>query len=168
MGWYGGIDVGFEGGLAALEPETGDMSVEVMPTLHFPKTKRVLDFDGILRWVRSREWELILIEKATAMPKQGVVSTGRFLEGFGILQMACHACEVPYEIVHSKTWKNSVLTGTAKDKVAAVQHCQRRWPGIDLRKSDRARKAHDGLADALCIAEYASQRRRAAQWQNAM
>ena len=46
-----------------------------------------------------------------------------------------------------------VLLGLTHDKAGAVQFCTARWPQTDL-VLPRCRVPHDGIADALCLAEY--------------
>lgn len=45
--------------------------------------------------------------------------------------------------------------GRKKDtKATSLNAAKRLWPDADLRKSDRAKKWHDGIVDAALIAEY--------------
>ena len=70
----------------------------------------------------------------------------------GILE----ALGIPYRLVTPQAWKKTVLAGTTKDKSAAVQFCRRAFPGVSLTPG-RKRVPHDGMADALCLAEYGRQ-----------
>lgn len=158
--WFGGIDVGFGGGLAALDPSRGLAEVIPMPTLRVTsrksKNQTVLDLDKILDWVCSRAWGSVAVEKSQSMPGQGIVSTGRYMEGFGQLQGLLFAGGASYFLAPPKEWQRRVLGASSSDKSVAIAHCQNKWPGASLLKTTRSRKPSDGMADALCIAEFAA------------
>ena len=52
-----------------------------------------------------------------------------------------------------KDWKRVVLAGTARDKEAAIEYVAKRFPTVDMFPG-RRRKAADGIADAVCIADW--------------
>jgi len=87
------------------------------------------------------------------MPKQGLSSTFTFGKGYGMIQGIMAALGVRYELVSPQKWKGVILAGTAKDKLAAIAWCRRAYPGADLVPRG-CRVAHDGISDAICIAEY--------------
>ena len=93
------------------------------------------------------------VEKCHSMPGQGVKSMFSFggaYEGiFGLLA----GLQISARIVPPQAWKKAILAGTAKDKPAAIAYCRRRWPSVSL-IPEGCRVAHDGMADALCIAAY--------------
>ncbi|MCK6488469.1 MAG: Holliday junction endonuclease [Planctomycetes bacterium] len=95
----------------------------------------------------------VCLEKVGAMPKQGVSSTFRFGTGWGMVRGVCAALGIPVVLVMPTQWKKQVLLGLPHDKDGAVQFCASRWPQTDLVLSG-CRVPHDGLADALCLAEY--------------
>lgn len=94
---------------------------------------------------------LVVLEKVHSMPGQGVKSVFTFGEGYGRLQGMCQTLKIRYEFVAPSTWKSLVLRGTKKDKDAAINYAQRRYPEINLTPGQK-KKPHDGLAEALCIA----------------
>jgi len=67
------------------------------------------------------------------------------------------ALEIPYQLVSARTWQKSMLAGTsgADTKQRSILAAGRLFPGVNLKRSARARKADDGIADALLLAEYA-------------
>jgi crossover junction endodeoxyribonuclease RuvC len=95
----------------------------------------------------------VCLEKVGAMPKQGVASTFRFGTGWGMVRGVCAALGMPVMLVMPTQWKKQVLLGLPHDKDGAVQFCASRWPQTDL-VLPGCRVPHDGLADALCLAEY--------------
>ena len=109
-------------------------------------------------WLRSpagcRRIELAVIEAVGPMPRQGVASTFRFGYGFGLWMGVLAALRIPHQAVAPQAWKRVVLAGTAKDKAAAIAFAARRHPDVSLLATPRSRVPHDGLADAVCLAEY--------------
>ena len=149
---YIGIDPGMEGGIGWVG---GVENAMPMPTI---KTKpRSLDLPAVKELFISLKfaWKnvYVTIEKAQAMPKQGVVSMFNYGMAYGQLLGVLAALNIPYIEVRPTEWKNKVLKGTKKDKPAAVKYCKMRYPEIDLLPGKK-QKPHDGMADAICLAEY--------------
>lgn len=94
------------------------------------------------------------VEKAHAMPKQGVTSMFKFGMAYGGILALLEHIEIETHIVTPQAWKKAVLAGTAKDKAAAIAYCHRRWPKLNLLATPKPRVPHNGMADALCIAAY--------------
>jgi hypothetical protein len=66
------------------------------------------------------------------------------------------ALGVPHEFVPPKTWQKPMHMGTpaASTKERSILAARRVFPGQDLRRSPRARNDHDGIAEALLLAEF--------------
>ena len=97
----------------------------------------------------------VFIEEARVQPVSG--KRASFTTGlcYGLFQGICSALRLPYEIVAPKTWQKELLKGLATDtKVASVMYCLRKYPKEDWTATERSRKPHDGLTDAMCIAIY--------------
>lgn len=79
--------------------------------------------------------------------------------GFGALLQGLACAGVPHVVVAPKTWQKpygiSGLRGPIKPQaaVAAARH----FPGVDLRATPRCRVPHEGLVDALLIADWLRQ-----------
>ncbi len=147
-----GVDPGQSGGLAVL-----DESGQCVYTAPMPLAGKDVDFGDIARQVRCLEVTAAICEKAQAMSKKGVQGvTGAFKFGvnYGGLLGLFAALQVPLRVVTPQAWKKVILVGTSKDKDAAISYCRRAWPSESLLATPRSRVPHDGLADALCIAEY--------------
>ncbi len=150
-----GIDPGLRGGVAALDPAGAVVSLWPMPVaggeVH---AAGLADLLRSLRCLDShQDIGRVCLEKVGAMPKQGVSSTFRFGTGWGMVRGVCAALGMPVVLVMPTQWKKQVLLGLPHDKDGAVQFCASRWPQTDLVLSG-CRVPHDGLADALCLAEY--------------
>lgn len=145
-----GIDPGLSGGIAYISP-TGGHDARPMPL-----AGNEIDGHEIAAQIKAVMPDVVILEKVHAMPKQGVSSTFKFGMGYGIVIGVCEALGIPYRLVTPKAWKKTVLAGTKKDKDAAISFVRRAYPSIDLTPG-RKRVPHDGMADAICIAEYGRQ-----------
>lgn len=139
---YLGFDPGKDGAMAVVGPH-------LIPS--------VLAFDkaAYLREIRSlaQQFELFaVVEHVGAMPGQGVTSCFSFGESFGWLQGALDALGVPYELVRPQRWKKAF--SCTSDKNTSIEVAKRLFPGVDLRRTPNCRKPHDGICEALLMAEY--------------
>lgn len=152
-----GIDPGLTGGIAIIQ-DNAPVWVRPMPTLPSPKGKgRVLDRSMIVNLIRDEldNRPRVYIERQQPMPKQGIVSTGVTMEGYGWLQGMCEALLIPLNIVPAKHWQREMLNGvsTGDTKAASIVQAGRLFPGVNLRPTERSKPSH-GMSDALLIAEY--------------
>ena len=93
--------------------------------------------------------DLVALEKVSAFPLMGKVACFAFGDGYGQLRAVLRAWHISYVLVPPKRWRAAILDGLPKGKEASVLYCQRKYPHLNIRKTQ------DGLADAICIAEYA-------------
>ena len=148
-----GIDPGLNGGLAFLDDELKVLALYVMPTI----AGKDYDIQAIKNLLVSVRPDLATIETQIALPGQGLSSTLQTGKGFGILLGLMAGLDIPHQVIGAKQWQNKLYTGVsakldtkAKSEIIA----KRLFPKLDFRRSERATKAHDGLTDAACIAEY--------------
>ena len=142
---YIGIDPGKNGGIAILSDTIPDVTVRVFSEdelLHICKT---------FRKTFNEDCKCVL-EKVNAMPGQGVVSMFNFGQNYGFIQGVLKAYEIPYELVTPQKWKKEF--SCTSDKNTSIEVCKRLFPYVSLKATDRCRKDHDGMAEALLIAEY--------------
>lgn len=142
-----GIDPGQGGGIAIIGEDFQTASWVM------PMAGKEIDGHAVANYLRGLPPSTVFIEKVHAMPKQGVSSTFKFGMGYGLVIGVCEALGIPYRLVTPQAWKKVVLAGTTKDKDAAVSFVRRAYPGVDLTPGKK-RVPHDGIADAVCIAEY--------------
>ena len=170
-----GIDPGLRGGMALITSfESGPvLDIEVIATPILPaqsktiggKSRRVsrdrYDIPAIAR--KFGEWYMgcafVFIETPIPLPptiKAGSLAQFQRGVGYGWAWMLT-ALGIPFELVHPRTWQSKMLKGLPKNdtkKQSSIIACQRLCPAVDLRRSERSRVPHDGLAEALLIAEY--------------
>jgi hypothetical protein len=175
-----GIDPGLGGGLAAvLTPTTPNHTVgrgvehylaRAMPVRpHYSGKGNEVDTDTIERWLWSlplrRDGEpledvKVYIERVGNVPvkgrKQGGMSMFTFGDGFGCLRTAVRNADFPVDYVQPQAWQKVVLAGMSRKnpKRAALSFVSRRFRNLDLKATERSKGPHEGIVDALCIAEY--------------
>jgi len=160
-----GIDNGLDGGLVFLT-EAGEVLVKyVMPTLALKGSKREIDMAKLRDYLTlplgvGTDGELVdlshvFLERAQAMPGQGVSSMFSIGHGYGINKGLLAGLQIPFTIVSPQVWQREMFKGLPKEgKDTTRIVCQRIWPKDDWRASERCKVAHDGLCDAALIAEY--------------
>lgn len=156
---YIGIDVGKKGAIARVSAK-GECRVYPQPLLG--KQPDECAMANFLRYGNTGGTEPVghyrraYIEKAQAMPKQGVTSMFSYGTLFGMWRGMLVALGIPYEIIPPRTWQKVMLSGVQRDdtKAASILVAKRLFPGVNLLPTPKCRKHSDGMADALNIAEY--------------
>ncbi len=149
-----GIDPGSSGGIAIIWAD-GRAQAFAMPYDHG-------DYDeAALRSMMDMEGEqaFAVLEKVHAMPKQGVSSSFTFGAGWGLIRGLLSGLQVPYMLVTPQAWQKVMLAGEEhKDrkerKDSAVRVARRLFPDVSLLPTPKCKKASDGMAEALLIAEF--------------
>ena len=145
-----GIDPGLSGGICLLNQATRYVyNLSTMP-------ESIMGFLQLLQGERSNISHCYL-EKAQAMPKQGVSSMFTYGKHFGELIGVLTALAVPFTLVTPHSWQRSIHAGTdahltAKERT--LQAAIRLYPDQTFLAGPRCRKVDFGLVDALMIAEY--------------
>jgi crossover junction endodeoxyribonuclease RuvC len=144
-----GIDPGNEGGIARIDSEGRILALDPMPVIKGGRT----ELDGQAIRAILAVVDAVYLERVNAMKGWGAGSSWRFGSGWGLVQGIAVGLGVPLELVLPKRWQRSILGGESNDKGRAIAWVKRRWPDVDLAPGRRT-KPHDGLADALCLAEF--------------
>ena len=140
---YIGIDPGKNGGIALISDEKA-----------IARTYSDKELIHICKFFTKQfpEQCVCYLENVHAMPGQGVVSMFNFGQNFGFIQGVLSAFEIPYELVTPQKWKKEY--SVTSDKNTSIEVAQRLFPNTNLKATDRCKKDHDGMAEALLIAEY--------------
>lgn len=155
-----GIDPGKSGAIAVRED--GHRSVVPMPLVRSAKGKDEYDLAALYNLFEVNHGDTafahVFIERLWAMPASMGGSAANYSRGYalGILEGMCVALKVPYTLVSPARWQKAMLLGVAGDdtKQRAIIQAQRFFPLVDLRRTERSRKADHGFADALLICEF--------------
>jgi len=149
-----GVDPGLTGGMAWFS--YGMVGVAPMPTLTVDGKREIdaMRFVEVLNHTSTRS-NVVYIEKVHAMPNQGVSSMFTFGRAFGELIGAVKATGARFELVSPKTWQKTFHLGDEGDpKTRSLSAAQRRYPDVDLLATERSKKPHSGIVDALGIMHY--------------
>ena len=136
-----GIDVGKHGGIAVIR-EDGSVVTSVFDESTYRSVLRTLD-----------DTSLVVVEDVHAMPKQGVTSMFNFGFNKGWIIGLLYACGIPTQLVSPQKWKRAF--GLDNDKQKSIECAMRLYPNANLFATPRCKKPHDGIAEALLMAEYA-------------
>jgi crossover junction endodeoxyribonuclease RuvC len=143
-----GVDPGKNGGIAMIDNG-------LVISYPYSDEKLILCLKGAGSWKQrtpGREVR-ICVEKVGAMPGQGVVSMFNFGKSLGFIEGVIQAFGLSYQLVPPQTWKKEFsLTG---DKSNSIDVCRKLFPGVNLLATERCTKPHDGMAEAILMAEYA-------------
>lgn len=174
-----GIDPGKTGAIVALT-EAGDVLKHITPTIG--TVVDLVALIQILRDLNYKGRDCAdppyaFIEDVHAI--YGSSSGATFDFGFtcGAIQAAVASLCIPYTTVQPKVWQKEVYQGIpevrktpvvikkgnrkgqkkkgARDtKKMSLIAAKRLFPTVDFRKNEQCRKPHDGIVDAILIAEY--------------
>jgi crossover junction endodeoxyribonuclease RuvC len=118
-----------------------------------------------LSWFKSETCNAVCcLEHVGAMPGQGVTSMFSFGQNFGFIQGVLKANGIPFELVRPQKWKKEF--SITADKNTSIEVCKRLFPNVSLRRTDKCTTDHDGMAEALLLAEYARRKLRATEVSN--
>jgi crossover junction endodeoxyribonuclease RuvC len=104
-----------------------------------------------VRRVREQAPRFAVIEKAQAMPKQGVASTFKYGVAYGALCAVTALLEIPAHLVSPRKWKSHFNLDSDKEKSRAL--AIRLWPGCGLFE----RKKDHGRAESALLARYGAE-----------
>lgn len=144
--YYLGVDPGAKGGIALLRDTHLEMAVD------FSKD-RFLDLMAFLS--REQETTRACVERVHSLPHQGVKSTFAFGQSFGWILGALDASEISYQLIEPQRWKKEFTLNSDKKRSIAV--AKQLFPSAMLIPPG-CRTPHDGIAEALLMAEFARRR----------
>ena len=139
---YIGIDPGESGALAMINGESGRTLVRPFDSEEYNTALELF----------APEDSFCIVERVSAMPVQGVTVVFNFGRNYGYIQGLLTAHRIPYQLVRPQAWKREF--GCTRDKNTSIAVCKRLFPGVNLKRTERCKKEHDGMAEALLMAEY--------------
>jgi hypothetical protein len=144
---YLGVDPGQKGGLCLLGDDR--MLIEYCK---MPDGKKDIISKLHLWYEKCLGGMCIISERAQTMPKQGIKSAFGYGNHFGIFETSAYWMEIPYHDVAPQTWKKTMHLNS--DKNNAIVLCEKIFPTVNL-IPPKGRVKHDGIAEAILIAEWA-------------
>ena len=96
--------------------------------------------------------DLVIFDPATGAVRMAKVPTTLPNQSGGVLD----AFRIPYELARPQKWKKEF--SCTSDKNTSIEVAQRMFPNADLRRTPKCKGPHDGICEALLMAEYARRR----------
>ncbi len=145
-----GIDPGLKGAVAFLNAG-GVVAVYPMPIQKTPHGD-IADSRELLQLFKCHAGTgLVVVERQQAYPKDRKKSIFTLGRGYGQIEAAINISLLPAIYPLPAEWKKAILKGTKMDKAASIGYCQTKYPSANIKVNG---KPHDGLAEAILIAEY--------------
>lgn len=144
------VDPGITGGLAFYFTAAPNMiAAEDIPT-----AGDMVDGASLGRRIRLMAPDVAVIERVSAMPKQGVSSTFRFGQAYGIAIGVISGLSIPLHYVTPGKWKRHFALGADKEESRA-----RALQLFPERSEAFSRKKDHGRAEAALLARYFAETR---------
>lgn len=142
---YIGIDPGGKGGWTIIH-EDGKVESHIWNDTLFIQDMRSVQASG--------KESCCALEKVGAMPKQGVSSTFKFGEEYGLIQGVLKSLNIPYQTISPQTWKKE-FSLINQDKARSIETAQRLFPEVNFLPTERSKKPSDGMCESALLACYA-------------
>jgi crossover junction endodeoxyribonuclease RuvC len=145
-------DPGLSGGIALI----GENGLIMDP---MPIVGGEIDVSGLKRWfaAHAEEIEIVLLERAQPMPKQGISSAFNYGRGFGRLEATILSLGLAVEYVQPRQWAKVMHAGLPSDlgtKEKSTLAVATLFPAYDFRATDKSKKPHLGMVEAALLAMY--------------
>ena len=165
-----GIDPGKSGALVVLNSQGELMEIHVTPLIgkEYDKHKMAQILSGLQKFITHVALEDVHAIQGPA----GNSSNFEFGRGKGLWEMALCALHIPHTMIQAKEWQKHAWEGVPKQTLptkrisktgAAVEKvdtkatsliaAKRLFPHVKLTATERSSVPHDGIVDALLIAE---------------
>lgn len=143
-----GIDPGKSGGLAVVQSKTNQIPKIIkaikMPTL-IVNTKKIIDISKLKSQLDNIPISVAIIEKAHAMPRQGVTSSFQFGRSYGAVEGLCQIVTSRIDYVLPSVWKKAF--GLSSSKQASLDLAKLKFGNDKIWDI----KSNDGIAEAALI-----------------
>lgn len=146
-----GIDPGHGGSLVVVDMATlHPVAIYDMP-LHELRGRTAIDQVALVDLIsyHRADTRFAIIERVGPAPRQGLASTFRFGEGYGVIQGVLSALNIQFLTVTPQAWKSAI--GATADKNQSRELAMKIFPAA---APHLKRVKDDGRAEALLLASY--------------
>ena len=152
---YIGIDGGLSGALYVLQ-DSKVIDRLIMPILPVGNGRNEYDCNEIISFLMKYPNAVVILEKAQFTPKLGGVSAFSFGKSYGMMIGILSSLKMKYHLVAAKTWQKEMLkdTNAENTKDASAIIAKQLFPKESFLATEKSKKIHSGLTDAILIAEY--------------
>ena len=138
-----GIDPGKKGGIAWITDN--GIAVEAMPDTSLDLWELIEDIVSDIQIIYRQSECMAYLEQVHSSPQMGVKSAFTFGNGFGHLEMALTAANVPFQRIRPQDWQKTLGCMSKGNKNVTKQRAQELFPSIKMTHK---------IADACLIAEF--------------
>ena len=150
-----GIDPGQKGGMVLLSPSGVVIAHKEIPLDTLKDLDKMRLNDYIKDFKKFGEMHVILERILPfAMSAKSCLTFGRHL---GMLEFAFYVEKIPMTLIEAAKWTKEMHQGidaNLKPKVKSSIAVERLFPALNLSFPKNYKKPHEGIVDALLIAEY--------------
>ena len=158
---YVGIDIGKSGGIAVIN-EIGDiLTIRATPTVGGEIS--VAEIADLIRNLTVKD-PMVVLEDVHSIYGSSAKSNFQFGRSLGIMEGVVAAMGCSWAKVAPKTWQKEMWLGVERiakkgksstdTKAMSLIAVNRIFPEANLLPTPRSTKPHDGMVDALLLAEY--------------
>jgi hypothetical protein len=164
-----GVDPGKAGGIAAIDDGGRVLQLATTPLVvvqERKKTREEYDLPAIRELLRAHAAAgpvFVVVEKGQPMPMEKGGTIANFNRGVARgWEWMLSALLMPYELVAPRTWQADMHAGTpgGDTKQRSFLAVHRLFPQVSLRRTSRCSTEHDGMAEALLLAEWGRRKHR--------
>lgn len=143
-----GIDVGTSGAYAILTK-----NIKIIKFKEFDRLKDIkeLCWDEMIKDILEYKISYIAIEKAQAMPKQGVCSMFLYGKVYGEILGIVKTLKIPYFLIKPQEWKKTQCNGMPNEKGSSIVKVKELFPDLG---DYNFLKRHHNICDAILIARH--------------
>lgn len=163
---YMGVDPGKDGAFVLVFVKRGRVIdwERFLPPIVGKRVDCAALFDQIIKWKEMYNPTHCVIEDVHANQMGSKGANFEFGRVAGAEEALIAAAKIPYTTVAPKTWQKTMWQGiplvkrvgkkSTDTKKMSLHAATRLFPNFDFTKSERAEKPHDGIIDALLMADY--------------
>jgi hypothetical protein len=159
-----GIDGGQNGAIVIIDSTGHIISKTLMPVIKSVTSRTeydIVQIKLILKQIQIlyNDHKIIAgLERVQITPVAGKNAVASMFLCYGIFQGILSALDISYQVFRAVDWQKEILMGIAgtDTKQKSIIWCKRKYPNESFKATERCTKDHDGICDALCIANYSN------------
>jgi len=146
-----GIDPGKKGGLVLISDSGKILDFKIMPT----RKDGLIDHDAVYKFISPLTNINVFLERAVSFG-MGSVGAFNYGRGFAAIEISIELTGNKINYVYPQNWTRILHQGESKDLEPKERSLRVAHNLFDIKKFPKSRtgKIHDGLIDALLIAEF--------------
>ena len=118
------------------------------------RVRKIIPFneDDYVSEMQNKHAEICVLEQVHAFSGQGVTSTFNFGKNYGWIRGVLDGASIKIVDVSPQKWKN--YFNLSRNKEESINLCKQLYPDVNLFRTQRCKKEHDGIAEAILIGRW--------------